>query len=317
MTSPSYIARFAPSPTGYLHLGHVISMAFVFGIAELLSAKVLLRIEDHDGERCQERYVQAILDDMAWLGFIPHNWPSFMQGKASSNEYRQSSCLDLYDEILSSLKAKQLAYPCSCSRKDLSAASQEGSEDSGERPYSGHCRIHPASASSPCGWRFIVPDADIPFSDLVHGPLMQNPSKQCGDFLIKDRRGYYTYNFAVVVDDMRQGINLIIRGNDILPCTGRQLALAQVLQPSPKQPLFLHHPLAYGPEGMKLSKRTLSAGIIQRRLSGDLPAVILGEALHLAGLLPAPLPIKASDIAGVMRDHLAGQAIHLGSIKSH
>lgn len=286
------VTRFAPSPTGYLHLGHVMSMAFVFGIAALVGAKILLRIEDHDGERCRKEYEKAILDDMAWLGFIPANWNEFSLAKS---DFRQSDCFDIYDAALESLSRRGKLYFCECSRKHLI----EGQE-SNELSYPGTCRFKNLVDGSKCGVRFVVDDHQESFHDIYLGAVKQNPFQQCGDFLLKDKRGYFTYNFAVVLDDLRHGVNFIIRGEDILHCTGRQLALAHCFESSWK-PAYLHHPLALDPEGKKLSKRIFSEGIIQRRLSGELPENIIGEALFHAGILSSKIPVRADEVENFLR----------------
>lgn len=287
------ITRFAPSPTGYLHLGHVISMCYVFGIASLTNAKVLLRIEDHDRERCRKDYEQAILDDMAWLGFFPDNWEEFSQRKCTP--YRQSDWQDCYLILLEELQSHELIYPCSCTRKDL-AESLEGSE----LFYPRTCRNKKVLKQNN-GIRLLIEDNNEHFIDLRKGTLEQNPFVQCGDFLLKDRRQNFTYNFCVVVDDIRHGVNLIIRGEDILHCTGRQIALNRHLNGT-NAPIYYHHPLALDEGGKKLSKRTMAEGIIHRRLSGCAPETILGEALFTAGILPTKIAVKAHEIPKIFSE---------------
>lgn len=291
---PKYpVTRFAPSPTGYLHLGHVISMIFVFGIASLTGAKVLLRIEDHDRQRYRKEYEQAIYDDMAWLGFIPHNWDDLTLKTSSS--FRQSDCLDLYQDALDKLNSKGLIYHCECSRKQL----VEG--DGLELFYPGTCRNKQHLVDGIYGIRMKVGEETINFQDLARGIIVQNPSKQCGDFLLKDQRGYFTYNFAVVVDDIRQQVNLIIRGEDILHCTARQIALAKNLG-QPKPSLYFHHSLAMDAHGKKLSKRTFAEGIIYRRLAGEIAEATIGEALYLAGILSKKIHVKSDEIPKIFQN---------------
>ncbi len=295
------ITRFAPSPTGYLHLGHVISMAYVFGVAALSGAKVLLRIEDHDRQRYRKEYEQAIIDDMAWLGFIPDNWQEFQTEKRPS-DFRQSDCSQHYAAALEVLAKHNKTYYCECSRKILVE-----NPDALEQRYPGTCRSKNLLATHSHGLRLHLSDNEEKnFTDLIHGTVIQNPAQQCGDFLLKDRHGYFTYNFAVVVDDIRHGVNFIIRGADLLHCTGRQLTLRQHLGHR-DTPLFLHHPLITDASGKKLSKRTFAEGIIQRRERGDSPHNVIGEALFLTGMLPRQMPIKASEVAKVISQASASQ----------
>ncbi len=280
------ITRFAPSPTGYLHMGHVLSMAYVFGVAEIIGAKVILRIEDHDRQRCRKEYEQAILDDMAWLGFVPHNW---------SDISRQSGRAERYQEIIANLWEQQLVYRCACSRKQILATSTAAQE----LFYPGLCRGKSLVEAKGCGIRLKTSDQSFQWNDLLLGAHRQIPAQQCGDFLLQDHLKNYTYNFAVVVDDIDQGVNVVVRGEDLLHCTARQMLLSELL--GGVQPItFAHHPLLIDPDGNKLSKRFLSEGVIQRRLRGDSADVVLGEALWLAGLLSKKRPIKAQDVPDVL-----------------
>lgn len=294
------ITRFAPSPTGYLHLGHVVSMAYVFGIAELIGAQVLLRVEDHDRQRCRPEYERALYDDMAWLGFIPHNWEALTQ-HARSDQYRQSDRQERYQQVLTDLAKQHLVYFCGCSRRTVRQSM--GDADGHELRYPGSCRKSGLVDSPEHGIRLVVGSENFTNEDLFLGPVTQTPAEQCGDFLVRDLQRNYTYNFAAVVDDMDNAVDVIVRGQDLTHCIGRQLLLAKLLGRA--QPLlFGHHPLITDGMGKKLSKRQLSEGIIQRRLSGESGSVVLGEALWLGGWLDAPRPVKAHEVAALlhMRD---------------
>ena len=269
-------------------MGHLLSMAYVFAIADVAGAKVLLRFEDHDRQRCRKEYEQAILDDIAWLGFIPDNWPYVVRQSERGERYRQ---------VMGQLRQEGYTYGCSCSRKDVAALEDQVGE---ELLYPGLCRDKGLEVKEGVGIRLRVAQGTERCIDLMQGAIEQVPAQQCGDFLLQDTRGNYTYNFAVVVDDLDQGVNLIIRGKDVMHCTGRQLQLGRFLGRQ-ETPLFAHHSLIYDTTGMKLSKRSLSEGIIKRRLAGDAAADVLGEALWLGGLLEAPYPVKAHDIAAAFR----------------
>ncbi|MDP1834297.1 MAG: glutamate--tRNA ligase family protein [Chlamydiales bacterium] len=270
MISPPLVTRFAPSPTGYLHLGHVLSMAYVFGIAEQVGAKVLLRIEDHDRQRCRLEYEKAILDDMAWLGFNSHNWQEVTQH--STTTYRQSNREHRYHEVADLLWEGQHSYYCQCSRKTIGAAH-----------YPGTCRV-----------KGLAPSDDIGVRIKVASQL------DCGDFLIRDSNQNYTYNYAVVIDDLDHGVNLVVRGKDLEHCTERQIWLASLLGRD-KPATFVHHPLLVDDTGNKLSKRFLSEGIIKRRLNGDLPEDVLGDALYLGGLIGARRPVSIYEICQLIK----------------
>ncbi len=290
--SKNAITRFAPSPTGYLHLGHVLSMAFVFGVGHIVGAKTLLRIEDHDRQRCRPEYEKAILDDMAWLGFIPDNWEEFTQRKVTP--YRQSDRLERYKQALDQLQ-KHL-YCCSCSRKEITASGIALVTAARELYYPGTCRDKILSKG---GIRLRTESRLYQWNDLIVGLRQQNPAEQCGDILLQDQLGNYTYNFAVVVDDIDHGINLIVRGDDLLHCTARQMMLAEMLG-SIHKPIIAHHGLLIDSSGKKLSKRFLSEGVIQRRLQGDLAPNVLGDALYMAGLIPKTRPVSASEVPDLL-----------------
>lgn len=254
--------RFAPSPTGYLHRGHVLSALWVWKVAKEQKAEILLRIEDHDQSRCRESYVDAIREDLQWLGF---HW---------DYETRQSEHWNRYEEALEQLNQKGLIYACQCSRQELAGA----------RAYPGTCRSKALSwsATESVGLRVKLPDQSISWYDHRKGAFLENPATLDGDTLIRDRHNQWTYQFAVVVDDWLEEMDWIVRGEDLLDSTARQIALGQLLgRPKPAQ--FLHHPLIVDSTGKKLSKRELSRSIRQDRLDGYSPTEILQEVKELSG----------------------------------
>lgn len=261
--------RFAPSPTGYLHLGHVASALYVWGIARATNGRVLLRIEDHDRTRCRPEYEQAILDDLDWLGLIPDGVLP-----------RQSDRDQAYRQALAHLQKQHHIYACSCSRKDITA--HLGAELEDELRYPGLCRQRGLELHTPhTGIRLQLQEATIHFNDLLLGTLEQIPSRQCGDLLLRDRHQCWTYQFCVVVDDCEQGIDLVIRGQDLTHSTGRQIQLARLLGRQ-RDALFLHHPLITDRDGRKLGKRYFSEAIAKRRAAGISASEIIGEAaFHL------------------------------------
>lgn len=246
--------RFAPAPTGYLHLGHVLNANRVWAEARARGARVLLRIEDHDRTRCKPEYEAAIREDLAWLGFTP-----------DAEVPRQSERGDRYAEALAQLEARGLAYACDCSRRDLAAAA--GDIFNEETRYTGRCRARALDPTSTPARRVVMEPGVESFNDLALGPQAQDPSTQCGDLLIRDRLGNWTYQFCVTVDDWDQGVNLIVRGADLLASTGRQLRLARMIGRA-EPPTFMHHPLIRKTGGAKLSKSDRDTGVRELRRAG-------------------------------------------------
>ena len=271
---PEFVTRFAPSPTGYLHLGHVVNALQVWETARRFGGKVLLRIEDHDRTRCRPEYERALLDDLDWLGFEPDIAPtdSFRTGRS---EWRQSDNGAVYEAALERLRKAGLAYVCACSRRDIAAEVPDRFNE--EMRYPGTCRGKALAPAPGRGWRVVMDDGAETFDDLRLGPQRQSPAEQCGDVLVRDRLGNWTYQFAVTVDDVRHGVDVVIRGEDLLGSTGRQLRLARLLGRA-GAPRFLHHPLLRKPSGEKLSKAARDTGIRDLRAAGVPAAEVLARA---------------------------------------
>jgi glutamyl-Q tRNA(Asp) synthetase len=285
------LTRFAPSPTGYLHLGHVANAVWVWGLARALGGRVLLRIEDHDRGRCRPAYEAALFDDLAWLGLEPDLGRPAELGAGPSG-YRQSDSTADYDRALATLGSG--VFACDCSRKDL--AELEGDVPNRETRYTGRCRDRGLVAAPGRGLRLRVEPGSERFDDARLGPQVQDPSAQCGDLLLRDRLGQWTYQLAVVVDDLRHGVDLVIRGDDLLSSTGRQIRLARQLGRA-QPPVYLHHPLIRKPAGDKLSKSGGDTGIRELREAGHSPAALLGRAAQLTGLQAGSGPVAAADLA--------------------
>ena len=278
--------RFAPSPTGYLHLGHIVNALYCRGIADVRGGLVLGRLEDHDQERCRPEFEDAIAEDLAWLGLTPDtNWT------------RQSDDWSRYAGALERLAGRARVYACDCSRKTILArAAMSGTTlAGGETPYDGFCRDR-ALAWEPghalrLAWQDENPEL---FEDLRLGPGEQTPAHQ-GDLLLRDRKGNWTYQFAVTVDDFEENVSLVIRGNDLLSSTGRQLRLARLLGRT-APPIFIHHDLVRDAAGRKLSKRDNSRGVRELRRRGRSPEQVLGLAAWAAGLQARSKPLSAEEI---------------------
>jgi glutamyl-Q tRNA(Asp) synthetase len=270
------LTRFAPSPTGYLHLGHVVNAIYVWGVARALGGSVLLRVEDHDRIRSLPEYETALLEDLAWLGFGPD--------AGREPLLRQSDTPVVYERALATLRETTHVYACECSRKDVG----------GER-YDGRCRLRRLEAGSGLGIRVQLGAAPEMFEDALLGGMTQVPAEQCGDLLVRDRDGHWTYQFAVTVDDQRQHVTLVIRGADLVSSTGRQLLLARMLGRR-NAPVFLHHPLIHDGGGEKLSKSAGDTGVRELRSAGLTAPEVIGIAASRVGLVDPRLSIRASDV---------------------
>ena len=257
------VTRFAPAPTGYLHLGHVLNAIYVWDIARASGphARVLLRIEDHDRTRSRPEFQSALLEDLDWLGFSP-----------DGEIVRQSERGELYAQALDRLHQRGLTYGCDCSRSAF-----------GSGRYPGTCAARHLDLASGLGVRVRMDDRVERFDDLRLGPQEQQPSLQCGDVLARDRHGNWTYQFAVVVDDWLQGVNLVIRGEDLLDSTGRQIQLARLLGRG-VPPQFLHHELLMKDPAQKLSKSDGDTGVRDLRAKGWSAEAVIERAAALAGI---------------------------------
>ena len=254
--------RFAPAPTGHLHLGHVVNALYVWETARREGGRVLLRIEDHDAQRSRPEYERSILEDLAWLGFTPDAPP-----------VRQSDRGLIYEAALQRLRDQGLVYACECSRREIAEAGGSGSE----LRYPGTCAAKNLPQGEDRAIRVRLPPSQESFDDLLQGRQLQVPSDQCGDLLVRDRKGNWTYQFAVTVDDFDQGVNLVIRGVDLLESTGRQIQLARMLGRA-EPPRFLHHPLVMQTPAQKLSKSNDATGIREMRAGGMHPSDVLAAA---------------------------------------
>jgi glutamyl-tRNA synthetase/glutamyl-Q tRNA(Asp) synthetase len=287
------LTRFAPSPTGLLHLGHVANAVYVWGVARALGGRVLLRVEDHDRKRSRPEYESALLEDLDWLGLVP-DLGGAEHLRRRPSDLRQSDSSPVYASALERLAATTQVYACDCSRKEIEA--EMGARANQETRYPGRCRDRGLPIGPGRGVRIALGLGAESFRDALRGDTVQDPAEQCGDLLLRDRAGNWTYQFAVVVDDVRQGVDLVIRGEDLLDSTGRQLRLARLLGRE-RPPVFLHHPLLRKPDGAKLSKASGDAGIRELRSAGASPESVLGLAASRIGLLAEPGDLRPADLA--------------------
>ncbi|MGE5926822.1 MAG: glutamate--tRNA ligase family protein [Gemmatimonadota bacterium] len=288
--------RFAPSPTGYLHLGHVVNAIWTWGAARALGGQVLLRMEDHDRTRCRPEYEAAILDDLDWLGFVPDIAPTDAF-RAGPSEFRQSDSGVHYERALARLRDAGLAYVCECSRKDIAAEVPDRFNE--ETRYPGTCRGKGLEPRPGRGWRVRLDEGAETFDDLRLGAQRQVPAEQCGDLLVQDRLGNWTYQFAVTVDDMRHRVDLVVRGEDLLESTGRQIRLARMLGRS-VAPRYLHHQLILKPGGEKLSKSSGDTGIRELRAMGLSPSQVTDRAAFLSGMSSGEHALRPADLSAII-----------------
>ena len=282
-------SRFAPAPTGLLHLGHVLSAIYVWGITRSVGGRVLLRVEDHDRQRCRPAFESALLEDLAWLGFLPDAPPlsAFSAGRCDG---RQSDREAIYASALQGLRARGQVYVCECSRKVLGVAPAGL-----ERRYPGTCAQKQLPESPGAGLRLRIEPGAEPYHDVRWGYQSHEPSAQCGDLLLRDREGNWTYQFCAAVDDVVQGVTLIIRGDDLRASTGRQLRVSRLLGRE-HPPLFLRHPLVLKPSGDKLSKSDGDTAVRDLRARGESAADVIGRAALAGGLLAALKPVDVSAV---------------------
>ena len=288
------VTRFAPSPTGFLHLGHIASALFVWGIGRLLNAKILLRIEDHDQGRSRPEYVEGIFDDLDWLGLEYQ----VERRKFVASEYVQSNCFLRYNQKLQELKLAARTFACQCSRKAIHAASPV--KPGQEARYPGTCEDLQLAEGEGRALRLRLEARHIQFDDLWLGPQSQDPRQQIHSLVLKDRVGQWSYHFSSVVDDIIQGVNLIIRGQDILSSTSRQIYLQQLLGVT-SPPSYLHHPLIMQSEDKKLSKSLNSTSIQKMRANGLTPEQVLGKAAFQVGLTSQNRELANQDLASLFR----------------
>ena len=290
--------RFAPPPSGRIHLGNILCCLLAWLSARQKGGRVILRIEDLDIARCPRRYGEQMCRDIRWLGL---DWDEGPVIGGPSGPYEQSRRTALYQAALRRLEAQGLVYPCFCTRKELLAASAPHASD-GARVYDGRCRrlssaeraAQLASGRKPA-WRVQVPAETVSFADGNYGPQAQRLDRDCGDFILRRSDGVYAYQLAVAADDGAMGITRVVRGWDLLSSTPRQIWLLEQL--GYPVPAYCHVPLLLAPDGRRLSKRDrdLDVGYLQAHST---PEKVTGLLAWLAGLQPRPEPVQPRELIG-------------------
>ena len=287
--------RFAPSPSGRMHLGNLLCSLLAWLSARHAGGRVVLRIEDLDAERCPRKFADLLEADLRWLGLF---WDEGGSGGGPRGPYYQSERSAVYEKYFEKLKGMGLVYPCFCSRSQLHAASAPHRSD-GTPVYSGACRglsaqeVRRRAALRPPAWRLRVGEETVAFTDGHLGRYGEYLPDDCGDFVVRRGDGVFAYQLAVVVDDALMGVTQVVRGADLLQSTPRQLYLYKLLGlPAPE---FYHLPLLLAPDGRRLSKRDgdVSLETLQRRFS---PEEVVGRLAFAAGLLKTPAPVAAADL---------------------
>lgn len=293
----SVVGRFAPSPTGRMHLGNVFAAMMSWLSVRSAGGRWVLRIEDLDPQRSKLEYARLLEDDLHWLGL---DWDEGgVDGLGGNGPYLQSLRGEIYEDALEKLKATGLTYPCFCTRADIMAA-QAPHQSDGRVIYAGTCRpkIMPCHIDEPerkHATRIFVPDENIDFTDRVYGGQRVNLSRHCGDFVVRRADGAWAYQLAVVVDDIAMGVNEVVRGCDLLLSSAQQIYLYQLFNQTP--PEYAHVPLICNLSGQRLSKRDkgLDMGCLKLKYT---PEQILGLLAYTAGIIDRNEPVSASDLVG-------------------
>lgn len=278
--------RLAPSPTGALHLGNARTFLANWALARQRGWRIVLRIEDLDGPRIKPGADQQAIDILNWLGIDWDEGPTW-----------QRADLTAYTEALAKLAAQGQVYPCTCTRREIEQAQSAPHGDEHELRYPGTCRhrVRPiAAADEAACLRLIVPDESIAFTDELRGQQAFNVQQQVGDFVVATKMGLPAYQLAVVVDDARQGVTEVVRGDDLLGSTARQILIYRALGLE-RLPRWYHLPLVVGPDGRRLAKRHGDTRIVWYREQGVPPQRIIGLLAYWCGLVPKRTAMSAAE----------------------
>lgn len=264
-----YRGRFAPSPTGPLHFGSLVAAVAGYCQARAMGGEWLLRIEDIDRPREVPGASDRIIQTLDQFGF---EWNGPVTYQSQRSEY--------YLAALETLVRQGLLYPCACSRKEISQITKSGI-------YPGTCRPGLPRGREARSWRLLTPPGEIRFDDAIQGPCQYAIEQEIGDFVLKRADGLFAYQLAVAVDDVLQGITQVVRGNDLLDSTPRQLYVQQQL--GYNHPAYAHHPIVLDEQGEKLSKQKLAPALKKQQITGQ-----LYRALAFLGHRPPPSLLKAN-----------------------
>ena len=281
------VGRFAPSPTGRMHAGNIFAALMSWLIVKAQSGSIVLRIDDLDVERSRRSFADAVMRDFEMLGLTWDEGPFYQQGRDEA-----------YAEAFRALEENGLVYPCFCTRADLKAAS---APHRGEKAvYAGTCRgltgeqIRQRRQDRNPAWRLRVPERVYMLDDLVQGHYEQNLAHDCGDFVVRRSDGLFAYQLATIVDDAAQGVNMIVRGMDLLVSTPQQLYLQDLLDCG--HPAYAHVPLFVAERDRRLSKRDRDAGIDELLARYGSPEAVIGHIAFVAGLIDEDRPSMCDEL---------------------
>lgn len=290
------VGRFAPSPSGRMHLGNVFSSLVAWLSVRAQGGRVVLRIEDLDERARSGPWTELLIEDLRWLGLMWDEGPFY-----------QSARHEVYQSALERLEESGLVYPCFCTRAELHAASAPHASD-GTPIYAGTCRglsraeVTERATVRPPAMRLRVPATEDPagiftFTDTVYGLQRSCLARDCGDFLVRRSDGVFAYQLAVVVDDALMGVTEIVRGCDLLGSSARQMYLQDLL--GYPHPTYAHVPLLVAPDGRRLSKRDRACAMDELRASFGDAAHLLGWLAHQAGIAPDAHPRTTEELVGL------------------
>ncbi len=284
--------RYAPSPTGALHVGNLRTALLSWLHARALGAAFVLRMEDLDAPRVVPGAAERILEDLRWLGI---DWDEGRDVGGRLGPYAQSERTALYERALDKLRSAGHVFACTCSRAEIRRASSapHGPEDDGPR-YPGTCRAGVSNQERPSSMRFRVRTGEVRFIDGFRGPIAIDVGATVGDFVVKRADGLFAYQLAVAVDDAAMGVTHVVRGEDLLSSTPRQIVILRALgEPAPE---YAHVPLVVGPDGARLAKRAGGTTVAELRRRGVTPERLCGYLAHLAGLAKRGAKLRPRDL---------------------
>ena len=294
------VGRFAPTPSGRMHLGNVFAALIAWLSVRSRDGEMVLRMEDLDTQRTSADFAQVLREDLNWLG-LDYDRETPPQSQRSA----------VYDEYFNLLREKGLIYPCYCTRSQLHSVNAPHLSD-GTYVYTGTCRnlTEPPKGRVP-SWRVMVTDKLWTLEDKVQGHYELNLATQCGDMVMRRADGVYVYQLAVTVDDGEAGVTEVVRGMDLLSSAPRQMYLQELFGFA--HPEYGHVPMLLAPDGRRLSKRDrdLDLGELRRRIT---PEALIGTLAFASGLIDRNCPISARELAGEFSwDKLKGDSIYLNA----
>ena len=290
--------RYAPSPTGQLHLGNARTALLAYWQVRSRNGRFVMRVEDLDSQRSRPEFVQANLDELCWLGLT---WDEGPEVGGPYEPYRQSERFDFYENALTTLQASGHLVECYLSRKDLQgvASAPHGTGTvygAAQRKLNEQVRAQKQREGKTPSLRFAVKLQTLSFDDEVWGAVAVDPAHDTGDFVVRRADGEWAYQLAVVADDIAMNITHVLRGDDLLPSTGSQLLLYEALGAEP--PLFAHVPLLLDIDGLRLAKRKGSLTLTSLKEAGVKPERVVGLLAFTAGLLEKPHEAHIDDFTG-------------------